>query len=66
MMPALKAPGSKRLKLEHEKLLSKFAFIFNLRRYTVLKLRRLTFQPAAAWLRGHTHLAHIWVTPDRH
>ena len=32
--PTLKAPGSKRLKLEHEKLLSNFAFNFNLRRYT--------------------------------
>ena len=30
----LKAPGSKRLKLGHEKLLSNFAFKFNLRRYT--------------------------------
>ena len=29
----LKAPGSKRLKLEHEKLLSTVAFNFNLRRY---------------------------------
>jgi len=37
----LKAPGSKRLKLEHEKLLSDFAFKFNLRRYTeVLVLKR--------------------------
>ena len=34
MKPTLKAPGSKRLKLEHEKLLSNFAFNFNLRRYT--------------------------------
>ena len=32
--PTLKAPGSKRLKLEHEKLLSSFAVNFNLRRYT--------------------------------
>jgi hypothetical protein len=29
----LKAPGSKRLKLEHEKLLSIFAFNLNLRCY---------------------------------
>ena len=34
MKPTLKAPGSKRLKLEHEKLLSNFAFNFNWRRYT--------------------------------
>ena len=29
----MKAPGSKRLKLEDEKMLSNFAFKFNLRRY---------------------------------
>jgi len=41
MEPTLKAPGTKRLKLKYIKLLSmllqfclKFAFIFNLRRYT--------------------------------
>ena len=33
--PTLKAPGSRRLKLEDEKKLSNFAFKFNLRRYTV-------------------------------
>jgi len=33
--PTWKAPGSKRLKLEHEKQLSNFAFNFNSRRYTV-------------------------------
>ena len=32
--PTLKAPGSKRLKLEDEKMLSNFAFKFHLRRYT--------------------------------
>ena len=32
--PALKAPESKPLKLEHEKALSKYAFKFNLRRST--------------------------------
>ena len=31
--PTLKAPGTKRLKLKHDKLVSSFAFIFNLRRY---------------------------------
>jgi hypothetical protein len=35
MKSTLKAPRSKRLKLEHEKLLSNFAFNFNLRRYAV-------------------------------
>jgi hypothetical protein len=33
MKSTLKVPGSKRLKLEQEKLLSNFAFNFNLRRY---------------------------------
>jgi hypothetical protein len=31
--PTSKAPGSKRLKLKHDELLSNFAFSFNLRRY---------------------------------
>ena len=31
--PTFKSPGSKLLRLEHEKLLSNFAFNFNLRRY---------------------------------
>jgi len=34
-MPSLKAPGSKRLTLEYNELLSSFAFEFNLRCYTV-------------------------------
>jgi len=34
MKPPLKAPGTKRLKLRCDKLLSDFAFKFNLRRYT--------------------------------
>ena len=32
--PMLKPPGTKRLKLKYGKLLSKFAFNFNLRRFT--------------------------------
>ena len=32
--PMLKAPKTKRLKLTYDKLLSSFAFNFNLRRYT--------------------------------
>ena len=35
MKPTLKSPESKRSKVEHEKLLSNFAFKFNLRRYTL-------------------------------
>ena len=34
MKPTLKAHGSKRLKVEHEKLVSNFAFYFNLRHFT--------------------------------
>ena len=33
--PTLKAPGTKRLKLQHDELLSNFAFKINLRRYNV-------------------------------
>ena len=33
--PTLKAPGSKRLKLQYDELLSRFAFKFKLRRYMV-------------------------------
>jgi hypothetical protein len=36
MKPALKAPESQLLKLEHEKVLSNHAFKFNLRRYIKL------------------------------
>jgi len=34
MKPTLKVPGTKRLKLEYDGLLSNFAFKFNLRRYS--------------------------------
>jgi len=36
--PTLKSPGTKRLKLEFDKLLSSFDFSFNLRRY-IMELR---------------------------
>ena len=39
MKPKLKPPGTKRLKLEYDGLLSNFAFKFNLRRYTMAELR---------------------------
>ena len=42
--PKLKGPGSKRLKLKHDRLLSicyRFAFTFNLRRYTVALKRKM-------------------------
>jgi len=37
--PPLKAPGTKRLKLTYDKLLSNFAFSFNLRRCTAASWR---------------------------
>ena len=43
--PTLKAPGSKRLKLEHEKTLSNFAFKLNLRRYSMAPPRALKWYP---------------------
>ena len=48
MKPTLKAPESDHWKLEHEKLLSNFAFKFNLRRYTVA--HAICFWQAALWL----------------
>jgi len=39
--PMVKAPGAKRLRLKFDQLLSRFAFIFNLRRYTeVIAIKR--------------------------
>ena len=35
--PTLKAPGTKRLKLKYDEPLSKFAFKFNLRRYSLVQ-----------------------------
>ena len=39
LSPTLKAPGTKRLKLIYDELLSSFAFKFNLRRYTTATSR---------------------------
>jgi len=44
--PKLKPPGRKRLKLDHDGLLSNFGFKFNLRRYT--SLRSCTSTPCGA------------------
>jgi hypothetical protein len=52
MKPMLRAPGSKRLKLEYDKLLSSFAFKFNLRRYNEDK------QPTVTNIR--THQFSVW------
>ena len=52
MNPKLKAPGTKLLKLEHEKLLFKFAFNFNLRHYTTATL---TSPRGPTWPRPRDH-----------
>jgi len=46
MKPMLKAPGAKRLKLRYDELLSSFAFIFNLRRYTMAMMMDLADEVA--------------------
>ena len=48
MKPVLKAPGTKRLKLKYNKLLSSLAFKFNLRRYS-------TASPCAGPTTGRTN-----------
>jgi hypothetical protein len=47
--PTLKAPGTKRLKLKHDEVLSKCAFKINLRRYTqpAARAAAVAAQPAA-------------------
>ena len=47
--PTLKAPGTKRLKLKYDKLLSSFAFNFNLRHYTLGQTRLNVFAGLAAF-----------------
>jgi hypothetical protein len=37
MIPTLKGPGTKRLKLEYDDVHSNFAFKFKLRRYSLVK-----------------------------
>jgi hypothetical protein len=41
MKPTLKAPGTKLLKLQCQKLVSSFGFNFNLRRYIQAKVAKL-------------------------
>jgi hypothetical protein len=56
--PVLKAPGTQRLKLELEKLLSNFGFKFNLRRYTPAALGDTPAAAAAALPRLRHFAAH--------
>ena len=64
MKPMLKAPGIKRLKLNYDKLLSSFAFNFNLRPYNVASSKSAAAALLAAGAAvsgrdaaGHTALA---------
>jgi len=50
MKPKLKPPGTKRLKLKCDILLSTSAFKFNLRRYT--KVKRINGQCASCYQAG--------------
>jgi hypothetical protein len=52
MNPTLKAPGTKRLKLKYDELVSNFAFKFNLRRYT-MGLSGCADTKAGAYTRAH-------------
>jgi hypothetical protein len=48
--PTSKAPGTKRLKLKYDKVLSSLAFKFNLRRYTWGRTRRpVSAASSASW-----------------
>ena len=50
--PKLKAPKSRRLKLEHKKVLSNCAFNFNLHRYAAVRLRELHAHEAGPCTKG--------------
>ena len=51
MKPMLKAPGITRLKLQHDEPPSRFAFNFNLRRYS--KGKHMQMLQAGAYTRSH-------------
>ena len=53
--PKLKAPGTKRLKLEYDTLLLSFAFNFNLRRYTLAPAQLKLVVDSIVWAfrQGH-------------
>jgi len=59
--PTLKAPGTKRLKVKYDKPLSKFAFKFNLRRYTLVD----NFSTVSSELKGGGSVGRCRLTPGR-
>ena len=63
MNPMLKPPGSKRLKLNCDTLLSSFAFKFNLRRYAEARRAQSLLTEAMAELERVRNFA---VGPGRH
>jgi hypothetical protein len=52
--PTLKAPGTKRSKLQYDELLSSFAFNFNLRRYSLVGLEGPTLSVPPRTLPANT------------
>ena len=58
--PTLKPPGTKRLKLEYDELLSNFAFKFNLRRYGLVlaSAALLKYDSTSVGRRRLTHQTH--------
>ena len=56
-MKPTNAPGSKRLKLRYDELLSSFAFNFNLRRYTEAKTEVAEARAALAEKQLAAHVA---------
>jgi hypothetical protein len=59
MRPKLKPPGTERLKLKYEELLSKFGFNFNLRRCTV-SVSSLRWNPSELELKNSRDSGGSW------
>ena len=54
--PTLKAPGTGRLTLKYDKLLSSFAFNFNLRRFIAVKQSEATHPVLHRWVQSQARL----------
>ena len=63
--PTLKAPGTKRLKLKCDTLLSTFAFKFHLRRYIEAKFEHIFLERLYQQGQAHTarHVIHLVLNP---